>query len=146
MRLALPTSGGAGRAHLTLIGDFIMTEPHAPPPAEQPTPPTFDVLPLSAELRKAVDACGYTHPTPVQRAVFEPASRGKSLVVQARTGTGKTAAFGLPILDQLVKKSTPKVQALILTPTRELALQVANELERLGQFRGTKVVAIYGGA
>src|SRR6202050_4083007 len=92
-----------------------------PPPAP---PPTFDALPLSAELRRAIDGCGYTHPTPVQLAVFEPASRGKNLVVQARTGTGKTAPFGMPILDVLVKKSLAKSQALILTPTRELALQI----------------------
>ncbi len=114
--------------------------------AENKPAPTFDALPLSADIRKAIDALGYTHPTPVQLAVFESASRGKSLVVQARTGTGKTAAFGLPIVDALVKKSTEGVQALILTPTRELALQVGREIETLGQFRGTKVVAIYGGA
>ncbi|HEY2517646.1 MAG TPA: DEAD/DEAH box helicase [Polyangiaceae bacterium] len=108
--------------------------------------PTFDALPLSAELRRAIDACGYTHPTPVQVAVFEPASRGKNLVVQARTGTGKTAAFGLPILDALVKKSLLKAQALVLTPTRELALQITRELERLAEFRGTKLACIYGGA
>jgi ATP-dependent RNA helicase DeaD len=109
-------------------------------------PPTFDAIPLSNDVRKAVDALGYVNPTPVQIAVFEPASRGRSLVVQARTGTGKTAAFGLPIIDALVKRSDAAVQALILTPTRELALQVSRELERLAQFRGTKVVAIYGGA
>ncbi|WP_394849344.1 DEAD/DEAH box helicase [Pendulispora brunnea] len=114
--------------------------------AQTPPPPTFDVLPLSADVRRAVDALGYVHPTPVQRAVFEPASRGRSLVVQARTGTGKTAAFGLPIVDQLVRRGHPHVQALILTPTRELALQVAREITHLGQFRGTKVTAIYGGA
>jgi ATP-dependent RNA helicase DeaD len=108
--------------------------------------PTFDALPLSADVRKAVDALGYVQPTPVQLAVFEPAIRGKSLVVQARTGTGKTASFGLPIVDQLVKRSQEGVQALILTPTRELALQVARELEQLAQFRGTKIVPIYGGA
>src|SRR3954462_5233832 len=109
-------------------------------------PPTFDAIPLGGEVRKAIDALGYVNPTPVQIAVFEPASRGKSLVVQARTGTGKTAAFGLPIVDSLVKRSQEAVQALILTPTRELALQVSRELERIAQFRGTKVVAIYGGA
>jgi ATP-dependent RNA helicase DeaD len=114
--------------------------------APKPAPPTFDAIPLSPEIRRAVDACGYTHPTPVQLAVFEPASRGKNLVVQARTGTGKTAAFGLPILDALVKKSVAKVQALVLTPTRELALQVAREMERLGEHKGTKIVPIYGGA
>jgi ATP-dependent RNA helicase DeaD len=109
-------------------------------------PPTFDALALSADVRKAVDALGYVTPTPVQLAVFDPATRGKNLVVQARTGTGKTAAFGLPIVDQIVRRQVPKVQALILTPTRELALQVAREIEQLAQFRGTKVVAIYGGA
>jgi ATP-dependent RNA helicase DeaD len=122
-----------------------MNEP-TPPENPAPPPPTFDVIPLSADIRQAVDALGYTNPTPVQVAVFEPAVRGKSLVVQARTGTGKTAAFGLPILDQLVRKSISGVQALILTPTRELALQVANELENLGRFRGIKVLPIYGGA
>jgi ATP-dependent RNA helicase DeaD len=108
--------------------------------------PTFDAIPLGGDVRKAIDALGYVHPTPVQIAVFEPATRGKSLVVQARTGTGKTAAFGLPIVDNLVKRSQSAVQALILTPTRELALQVARELERLAQFRGTQIIAIYGGA
>jgi ATP-dependent RNA helicase DeaD len=109
-------------------------------------PPTFDALPLSPEVRRALDVMGYKHPTPVQLAVYEPASRGASLVVQARTGTGKTAAFGLPLLDTLVKRSLPKVQALILTPTRELALQISRELEKIAQFRDVKVTAIYGGA
>src|SRR5579884_926840 len=108
--------------------------------------PTFDVLPLGADVRRAVDAMGYRHPTPVQRAVFEPASEGRSLVVQARTGTGKTAAFGLPIVDRIVRASTKAVQALVLCPTRELALQVSREVEHIGQFRGVKVAAIYGGA
>lgn len=118
----------------------------ASPPVPVPPAPTFDAIPLSADVRQAIDALGYVNPTPVQLAVFEPATRGKSLVVQARTGTGKTAAFGLPIIDQLIRKSQPHVQALILTPTRELALQVSRELEQLAKFRGTKIIAIYGGA
>jgi ATP-dependent RNA helicase DeaD len=120
----------------------------APPGASEAPAPraTFDALGLSADVRQAVDALGYVHPTPVQLAVFEPAARGKSLVVQARTGTGKTAAFGLPIVDQIVRRGVAKVQALILTPTRELALQVARELESLGKNRGIRVAAIYGGA
>jgi len=113
---------------------------------EKAAPPTFDLLPLSADIRKAIDALGYKTPTPVQMSVFEPAVRGRSLVVQARTGTGKTAAFGLPIVDALVKKSSAHVQALILTPTRELALQVARELENLSKFRELAIVPIYGGA
>ncbi len=108
--------------------------------------PTFDALPLSPDVRKVVDELGYTHPTPVQLAVFEPAARGRNLVVQARTGTGKTAAFGLPLVDQIVRRGVPKVQVLILTPTRELALQVGREIENLGKYRGIKVIPVYGGA
>lgn len=107
---------------------------------------TFDSLPLSAELRQAVDELGYTQPTPVQRAVYEPALRGIDLVVQARTGTGKTAAFGLPLVDGMVRKSQAEVQALILCPTRELALQVHRELERLGKYKQLRSIAVYGGA
>jgi ATP-dependent RNA helicase DeaD len=124
-----------------------MTDP-APQPAEpaKTAEPTFDVLPLGAEVRRAIDAMGYRHPTPVQRAVFEPAAEGRSLVVQARTGTGKTAAFGMPIVDRIVRPSQRGVQALVLCPTRELALQVSREVEQIGRFRGAKIVAIYGGA
>jgi ATP-dependent RNA helicase DeaD len=110
------------------------------------TPPTFEVLNLSKETLEALSSMGYTHPTPVQRAVFEPAVRGKDIVVQARTGTGKTAAFGLPIVETVVRKSLAKVQVLVLCPTRELALQVTAELERLGRFRGIRATPIYGGA
>ena len=72
--------------------------------------PTFEVLPLSDEVRTAVAELGYVHPTPVQRAVFESAARGKDLVVQARTGTGKTAAFGLPLVDRLVRRKVKAVR------------------------------------
>jgi ATP-dependent RNA helicase DeaD len=123
-----------------------VTARSGPPPQPSPDQPTFDALPLSADVRQAIDELGYTHPTPVQLAVFEAASRGASLVVQARTGTGKTAAFGLPLVDQLVRRGVHQVQALILTPTRELALQVGREIENLGKHRGVKVVPIYGGA
>jgi ATP-dependent RNA helicase DeaD len=82
----------------------------------------------------------------VQRAVYEPAIRGRDLVVQARTGTGKTAAFGLPLVDNLVKRGTPAVQALVLCPTRELALQVTREVDALSKYRGVRCVPVYGGA
>jgi ATP-dependent RNA helicase DeaD len=115
-------------------------------PAEDSSLVTFDALPLTSDVRKAIDDLGYTHPTPVQRAVFEPTSRGRDMVVQARTGTGKTAAFGLPLVDNLVKTNRPAVQAMILCPTRELALQITRELTAIAKHRGTKVVAVYGGA
>ena len=118
-----------------------------PAPAEDTTPLiTFDALPLSSDVRKAIDDLGYTHPTPVQRAVFEFAAKGRDMVVQARTGTGKTAAFGLPLIDSVVKVNRPAVQAMILCPTRELALQITRELSAIAKHRGTKVVAVYGGA
>ncbi|MGA3120947.1 MAG: DEAD/DEAH box helicase [Polyangiaceae bacterium] len=123
-----------------------MTERNVLPAESGPTEVTFDVLPLGADVRRAIDAMGYRHPTPVQLAVFEPAVEGRNLVVQARTGTGKTAAFGLPIVDRVVRPATKAVQALVLCPTRELALQVSREVEQLGQFRGIKVVPVYGGA
>ncbi|WP_234023873.1 DEAD/DEAH box helicase [Sorangium cellulosum] len=109
-------------------------------------PPTFDVLPLSSELRETLAEIGYVHPTPVQLAVWEPVTRGRDAVVQARTGTGKTAAFGIPIVDHAVKRSLAHAQVLALCPTRELAVQVSTEIERLGKRKGIKVVAVYGGA
>jgi ATP-dependent RNA helicase DeaD len=108
--------------------------------------PTFDALHLSQEVRQAVDELGYVHPTPVQLAVFEPAVRGKDLVVQARTGTGKTAAFGLPLVDGIVKRASSTVQALVLCPTRELALQVTREIDALAKHRAVRCAAVYGGA
>lgn len=107
---------------------------------------TFDALPLSGDVRRAIDEMGFKSPTPVQLAVFESASQGRDLVVQARTGTGKTAAFGLPLVDRLVDPARREVQSLILAPTRELALQISRQLTELGRHRGLEVVAIYGGA
>src|SRR5688572_26661139 len=112
---------------------------------DQPTPPTFDALDLTPEVRKAIDEMGFTSRTPVQQAVYEPACAGSDLIVQARTGTGKTAAFGLPMVDRRVRPEGGQ-QALILAPTRELALQSAREIEKLGKHKGIRVVAVYGGA
>lgn len=116
-------------------------------PTDAPEPAaTFDQIPLAADVRQAVDDLGYVTPTPVQLAVFEPAARGRDLVVQARTGTGKTAAFGLPLANTLVRRGTRAVQALVLCPTRELAIQVSQEVEALSKHRGLSAVAVYGGA
>jgi len=115
-------------------------------PAAAPDRPTFEALPLSAEIRRAVDELGFIHPTPVQLAVFQPAVAGRDLVVQARTGTGKTAAFGLPIVDRLVDPRVNKPQVLVLAPTRELALQISREIGSLTKHKPVSCVAIYGGA
>lgn len=121
------------------------SDPISQPPPQSPPAPTFDALPLSPEVRRAVDELGFTEPTPVQVAVYEPATSGVDLIVQARTGTGKTAAFGLPLVDRRIRLDAGQ-QALILAPTRELALQSAREIERLGKHKNIRVVAVYGGA
>lgn len=121
------------------------SEPASAEPGDRPRP-TFDSLPLSQELRETLAEIGYLEPTPVQLAVFEPATRGRDLVVQAQTGTGKTASFGLPIVDSIVRRSQAEVQVLVLCPTRELALQVAREIERLASRKTIAVTSVYGGA
>jgi len=93
----------------------------------EPKPPSFDDLGLHPDVKQALDDMGYFAPTPVQTAVFTPVSEGKNLLVQSRTGTGKTTAFGLPLVNKMVPTHR-QPQALILAPTRELALQVAREL------------------
>ena len=107
--------------------------------------PTFDVLDLRPPVRQAIDDLGWDNPTPVQVACYEKAIAGTDLIVQSRTGTGKTAAFGIPLVDRLVD-DTPGVQALILAPTRELALQSSREIGRLAAHVDLETVAIYGGA
>jgi ATP-dependent RNA helicase DeaD len=102
----------------------------------------FNLLP---ELEQAVQALGYSEPMPVQTAVIPLMIAGQDVIGQAQTGTGKTAAFALPILHNLDQK-TSGVQALVLTPTRELALQVAQAFEDLGRELGARVIAVYGGA
>ena len=105
---------------------------------------SFDGLSLSAETLASLDAKGYRAPTDVQAETVPRALGGRDLVVQSRTGTGKTAAFGIPIVEK-VDPGQVVVQAVVLAPTRELALQVAQEVAEIGQGRGVKVESIYGG-
>jgi ATP-dependent RNA helicase DeaD len=104
----------------------------------------FDDLGLSPELRKAVAERGYVSPTPVQARAWKAARAGKDLIVRSKTGTGKTAAFGMPLIDQ-IPVGTRQVKAIVLCPTRELAVQVCQELESLAIYRDIAVTAIYGG-
>jgi ATP-dependent RNA helicase DeaD len=114
-------------------------------PQEYVADVSFDELGLSPELRRAIGDRGYTHPTPVQAKAYGPARAGKDLIVRSKTGTGKTAAFGLPLIDQ-IPMGTREVRALIMCPTRELALQVSHELTALAKYRDVQVMSIYGGA
>lgn len=113
----------------------------------------FSSLDFAPELQKAIDACGYKTMTPIQEKAIIAARRGADLLACAQTGTGKTAAFALPVLQQMVDKprivskddSLGKPQALILTPTRELAEQLANFIDAYAQFLSLNIVAVYGG-
>jgi ATP-dependent RNA helicase DeaD len=106
---------------------------------------SFDEMGLSPELKRAVTERGYTNPTPVQARAWKPVIEGRDLIVRSKTGTGKTAAFGLPILER-IPVGARGVKALVMCPTRELALQVAQEIESLAKYRDVAVCAIYGGA
>ncbi len=109
----------------------------------------FSSLDLAPELQQALDACGYRQMTPIQQRAIVPARRGKDLLANAQTGTGKTAAFALPILQQMRDRPLPTAsgapRALILTPTRELAEQLADTISRYAQFLPFSVLALYGG-
>jgi ATP-dependent RNA helicase DeaD len=105
---------------------------------------TFADMTVSQETLSSLEAMGYAAPTDCQRETIPLALAGRDLVVQSRTGTGKTAAFGVPIVERVAAGST-MVQALALTPTRELAVQVCKELQSIGTGRGVRTEAVYGG-
>lgn len=113
----------------------------------------FSSLDLAPSLQKAIDACGYTQMTPIQEQAIIPARRGRDILACAQTGTGKTAAFTLPILQQMMdgneqKKNAPESNqptALILTPTRELAEQLASTINNYAQFLPFSITSVYGG-
>ncbi|MBO7611308.1 MAG: DEAD/DEAH box helicase [Elusimicrobia bacterium] len=105
----------------------------------------FTELNLSPEILKAVTDMGFEETTPIQSLAIPKMIEGVDLIGQAQTGTGKTAAFGIPILEKISPKEK-KVQALIMCPTRELAIQVAEELKSLSKYkRGINIVPVYGG-
>jgi ATP-dependent RNA helicase DeaD len=113
--------------------------------AEQGT--TFDDLGLRPELLQALSALGYEEPTPIQQEAIPPLVEGRDLLGQAATGTGKTAAFALPVLQRLTAhRQDRQPVALVLVPTRELAVQVSEALHRYGKDLGARVLPVYGGA
>ena len=115
-----------------------------------PIPRTFDEMGLSQDVSAALRDMGFSEPMPVQQRVYKASVAGRDLIVQSRTGSGKTAAFGIPFVQAVldpsadVKNGFPQV--LTLGPTRELALQVANEIGRIAARRKLSITAIYGGA
>ncbi|MDO6472357.1 DEAD/DEAH box helicase [Maribacter sp. 1_MG-2023] len=111
---------------------------------------TFKELGLAEPILKALEAEGYTHPTPIQEQSIPILLKGKDLLGVAQTGTGKTAAFGIPILHQLyegisLSQNKRKIKALIVTPTRELAIQIAESFTAYGKHTGLRNTVIFGG-
>ena len=106
---------------------------------------SFADLGLSESTLQALRDVGYESPSPIQEQAIPALLEGRDVIGQAQTGTGKTAAFGLPIMEYL-DPSEQVVQALVLTPTRELCIQVTQALRTYGAHRGIDVVAVFGGA
>jgi ATP-dependent RNA helicase DeaD len=106
---------------------------------------TFSELNLAPEILEAIRDVGYESPSPIQEQAIPPLLEGSDVIGQAQTGSGKTAAFGLPMI-QYVDPSEHEVQGLVLTPTRELCIQVTQALRAYGQRKGVDVVAVFGGA
>jgi ATP-dependent RNA helicase DeaD len=109
------------------------------------TTTTFQELGVSPGIIKALEENGFETPFPIQRATIPLVLKGVDVIGQAHTGTGKTAAFALPILTKIKTKPNGPIQALILVPTRELAMQVANEFNKFAKYTGIRTIAIYGG-
>lgn len=103
----------------------------------------FTEFDFHKDLAKGVKIAGFREPSPIQEQAIPIINSGSDLVGQAHTGTGKTAAFGLPMMDKLAKGEIER--ALVITPTRELATQVADELYHLGRFAGIRTLTVYGG-
>ncbi|OPX84485.1 MAG: DEAD-box ATP-dependent RNA helicase CshA [Pelotomaculum sp. PtaB.Bin104] len=105
---------------------------------------TFNELNLSQPVARAITAMGFEETTPIQAQTIPLAMKGIDLIGQAHTGTGKTAAFGIPLVE-MFESFIEQIQGIVIAPTRELAVQVAEELNRIGQFKGIRTLPIYGG-
>jgi len=105
---------------------------------------SFNDYDISEPVKRSLGKMGFTQPTPIQEQALPIALKGRDLVGQAPTGTGKTVAFGIPIVERSDAHSK-QVQALVIAPTRELAVQVAEELNKVGEFKGISTLPVYGG-
>ncbi len=115
------------------------------PAASEDQPSGFATLGLRSELLSALTTLGYEEPTPIQRETIPLLMEGGDLLGQAATGTGKTAAFALPVLNRIEPNDARITTALVLVPTRELAMQVSEAMHKYGSKQGVKVLPIYGG-
>ncbi len=104
----------------------------------------FNDLPLSKDVLRGIKALGFENPSPIQAQSIMPLLEGRDVIGQAQTGTGKTAAFGIPMVES-VDLSDNRVQGLVLAPTRELAIQISEHISRISRYTGVRVCPIYGG-
>ena len=104
----------------------------------------FSEFGISNEVLRAISNMGFEEATPIQEQAIPIALKGQDLIGQAHTGTGKTAAFGIPLADKL-HADAREIQGIVITPTRELAVQVAEELNKIGQYKGIRTLPVYGG-
>ncbi|MGE5673788.1 MAG: DEAD/DEAH box helicase [Mycobacterium leprae] len=105
----------------------------------------FAAMPIHEAILKSLDEMGFEEPSPIQAEAIPLLLEGKDLIGQAQTGTGKTAAYAIPLLQRL-KPDVQRPQGLVLAPTRELALQVAEEIGRIGKYMNVRELAVYGGS
>jgi ATP-dependent RNA helicase DeaD len=123
-----------------------MTTTESTPPAPAAAPPaTFEQYGFSEPVLRAVKELGFATPTEVQKQSFDPVLDGNDVVVQSKTGSGKTAGFGLPMIEALGQHDTKGVRALVLCPTRELAKQVFEDLESYAKYTDLQFACVYGG-
>jgi ATP-dependent RNA helicase DeaD len=117
------------------------------PPRPAPKPSSFASLGLAPEVLAVLDQLGYEEPTPIQRDAIPPLLDGRDLLGHAGTGTGKTAAFALPVLQRVFGRRRPRTHpgVIVLVPTRELAMQVAEAMHRYGRGQAVRVLPVYGG-
>lgn len=106
---------------------------------------SFDKFNFEPSLQEGLDAMGFTTPTPIQEQAIPLIQDGKDLIATAQTGTGKTAAFILPFINKIAKSGTSKLNTLILAPTRELAIQIDQQIQGFAYFLGISSISIYGG-
>ncbi|SDK30959.1 DEAD/DEAH box helicase [Sediminibacillus albus] len=105
---------------------------------------TFKSLDISNPIMKALEKMGFEEATPIQAETIPLAMQGNDVIGQAQTGTGKTAAFGIPMIEK-IEQDLKRIQGLVVAPTRELAIQVGEEINRLGRFKGVRTLPVYGG-
>jgi ATP-dependent RNA helicase RhlE len=105
----------------------------------------FDELKLNPQLIEAIGYANYVKATPIQELSIPIILEGRDIIGCAQTGTGKTAAFALPVMSKLLEKETNKIQALVIVPTRELAIQIVQWMDGLSYFTNISAMSVYGG-